>query len=140
MHGVLVGLDRMHLARPAASSGSLAATKERLAAESFTALLSVSEPRPHSREHAHETAGLQQLAPKSPTGAQIGIQFFLVQFVHVQETVSPWLGESCILYIFPHDTGSLLFTTPEEVSAVVVMMYRLSLFRVVTMLEHGLSS
>src|SRR5437762_8656685 len=115
MHGVLVGLDRMHLARPATSSGSLAATKERLAAESFTGLLSVSEPRAHSRKHAHETAGLQQLAAKSPTGAQIGVQLFLVQFVHVQETVGPWPGESCILYVFPHHSCPLLFTTAKEI-------------------------
>jgi hypothetical protein len=122
MHGLIVGLDRMHPAFPT-TTGKWAAAKEPVSCKSFTWLIGFPEPRSHSGKHSHETTGLQQLSAELPAGTQVVVELFLIHLIHVQQTVCGLPVEGRILYIFPDNAGSLLLAATEEASAVMMVLY-----------------
>src|SRR5205807_5411718 len=137
MHSLIVRLNYMYLACPAATPRMLTTTNRFTAAQSFLRMTGFAEPRPHGRKHSHEAAGLQQLAAEAPAGTQVVVQIFLVNLIHVQETVGGLPRESGILYIFSYRAGTLLLATPKQAAAIVMMMFRLDTFHFPGVVLHG---
>src|SRR5215472_8698031 len=79
----------------------------------------VGQPGPDRRQRAHETAGAQQAAARTPTRAEVAVQVFLVHLIHVQQPVGGAAGEGDILDVFADYAGALFVAASEEVATLM---------------------
>ena len=80
------------------------------------------EPRLDRGEHAHEAAGLKELAAPATAFRQIAVERFLIDLVHVEEAIGGAIIEGSVLDVLADNANALLVAAAEEISAGVMVM------------------
>jgi hypothetical protein len=96
----------------------------------------LAEPRSHRGKRAHEAARPQQMTAHARASAQIAVEPFLLDFIHVQQTILRPPVERGVLDIFADDPGASLVAAAKQPAALVEVRRRLALGLMIMLSRH----